>query len=299
MPDTVELRGIHKTYDQFVAVDHLSFKIREGGVYGLLGPNGAGKTTTIRMMIGINIPDEGEVWLFGEKFHRQQLQRVGYLPEERGLYKKMKVLDQLIFLGSLHGLAAAEARKRSLDWCERLQLAEWTQKKVEELSKGMQQKIQFIAALLHDPDLMILDEPFSGLDPANAVMLKDVMIELKKKGRTILFSTHRMDQVERLCDSICLIDHGRSVLEGELKKIKASYGKNTVQMQYEGDPPLEGCDLIESFNNYGNYVEVRLKPGADSQQLLQLASQHARISRFELVEPSLEEIFIDVVGQNA
>ncbi len=159
--------------------------------------------------------------------------------------------------------------KRSLDWCERLQLAEWAQKKVEELSKGMQQKIQFIAALLHDPDLMILDEPFSGLDPANAVMLKDVMIELRKKGKTILFSTHRMDQVERLCDSICLIDHGRSVLEGELKKIKASYGKNTVQMQYEGDPPLEDSDLIESFNNYGNYVEVRLKPGADSQQLLQ------------------------------
>ena len=299
MPDSVELRGIHKAYDHFVAVDHLSFNIREGSVYGLLGPNGAGKTTSIRMMIGINIPDEGEVWLFGEKFHRQQLQRIGYLPEERGLYKKMKVLDHLIFLGRLHGLATAESRKRALDWCARLQLSEWTNKKVEELSKGMQQKIQFIAALLHDPDLMILDEPFSGLDPANAVMLKDVMIELKKAGKTILFSTHRMDQVERLCDSICLIDHGRSVLEGELKKIKASYGKNTVQMQYEGHPPLEGCDLIQSFNNYGNYVEVRLKPGADSQELLHLCAQHARITRFELVEPSLEEIFIEVVGQNA
>jgi ABC-2 type transport system ATP-binding protein len=299
MPDIVELRGIHKTYDHFVAVNHLSFNIREGGVYGLLGPNGAGKTTTIRMMIGINIPDEGEVWLFGEKFHRPQLRRIGYLPEERGLYKKMKVSDHLIFLGRLHGLSTAEARKRTRDWCERLQLADWTEKKVEELSKGMQQKIQFIAALLHDPDLMILDEPFSGLDPANAVMLKDVMIELKKAGKTILFSTHRMDQVERLCDSICLIDHGCSVLEGDLKKIKASYGKNTVQMQYEGQPPLEDCDLIQSFNNYGNYVEVRLKPGADSQQLLQLCSQHARISRFELVEPSLEEIFIEMVGQNA
>jgi ABC-2 type transport system ATP-binding protein len=163
----------------------------------------------------------------------------------------------------------------------------------------MQQKIQFIAALLHDPDLLILDEPFSGLDPANAVMLKDVMLELKTKGKTILFSTHRMDQVERLCDSICLIDHGRSVLEGELKKIKASYGKNTVQMQFEGNPPFDRCEFIQSVNNYGNYVEVRLKPGADSQELLRMASQHARISRFELVEPSLEEIFIDVVGQNA
>jgi ABC-2 type transport system ATP-binding protein len=299
MPDIVELRGIHKTYDNFVAVDHLSFNIREGGVYGLLGPNGAGKTTAIRMMIGINIPDEGEVWLFGEKFHREQLQRIGYLPEERGLYKRMKVLDHLIFLGRLHGLSTTEARKRSLDWCERMQLSDWTQKKVEELSKGMQQKIQFVAALLHDPDLMILDEPFSGLDPANTVMLKDVMIELKQAGKTILFSTHRMDQVERLCDSICLIDHGRSVLEGELKKIKASYGKNTVQMQYEGDPSFDHSELIQSVNNYGNYVEVRLKPGADSQELLRLCAQHARISRFELVEPSLEEIFIDVVEQNA
>jgi len=227
------------------------------------------------------------------------LQRIGYLPEERGLYKRMKVLDHLVFLGRLHGLPAAEVRKRALDWCERLQLSEWALKKVEELSKGMQQKIQFIAALLHDPDLLILDEPFSGLDPANAVMLKDVMIELKKAGKTILFSTHRMDQVERLCDSICLIDHGRSVLEGDLKKIKASYGKNTVQMQYEGDPPFDHSELIESMNNYGNYVEVRLKPGADPQQLLRMACEHARISRFELMEPSLEEIFIDVVGNNA
>ncbi|HVP53805.1 MAG TPA: ATP-binding cassette domain-containing protein [Candidatus Eisenbacteria bacterium] len=299
MPDTVELRRIHKTYDHFVAVDRLSLNIREGSVYGLLGPNGAGKTSTLRMMIGISIPDEGEVWLFGVKFHRQQLQRVGYLPEERGLYKRMKVIDHLVFLGRLHGLSVVEARKRALDWCERLQIAGWTQKKVEELSKGMQQKIQFVAALLHDPDLLILDEPFAGLDPANAVMLKDVMVELKKTGKTILFSTHRMDQVERLCDAICLIDHGRSVLEGDLKKIKARYGKNTVQMQYEGDPPFDHNELIESVNNYGNYVEARLKPGADAQELLRMVCRHARISRFELVEPSLEEIFIDVVGQHA
>ncbi len=299
MPDAVELRAIHKTYDQFVAVDHLSLNIGRGSVYGLLGPNGAGKTSSIRMMIGINIPDEGEVWLFGERFHRRQLQRIGYLPEERGLYKRMKVLDHLIFLGRLHGLSAAGSRKRALDWCERMQLSGWTHKKVEELSKGMQQKIQFVAALLHDPELLILDEPFAGLDPANAVMLKDVMIELKKAGKTILFSTHRMDQVERLCDSICLIDHGRSVLEGDLRKIKAGYGKNTVQMQYEGNPQFDHSQLVHSVNNYGNYVEVRLKPGADPQELLRLVSQHARISRFELVEPSLEEIFIDMVGHRA
>ncbi len=299
MSHTVELRGVHKVYDHFVAVDHLSFNIREGAVYGLLGPNGAGKTSTIRMMIGITLPDDGVVWLFGSKFHRKQLQRVGYLPEERGLYKRMKVLDHLVFLARLHGLPAAEARRRALAWCERLQLSDWVLKRVEELSKGMQQKIQFIAALLHDPELMILDEPFAGLDPANAVMLKDVMIELRKAGKTILFSTHRMDQVERLCDAICLIDHGRRVLEGDLSRIKASYGKNTVQMQYEGDLEFDHSELVQSMNNYGNYVEVRLKPGADPQQLLRMACERARISRFELVEPSLEEIFIDVVGNHA
>ena len=299
MATAVELRGIHKTYDQFVAVDHLSLEIREGSVYGLLGPNGAGKTSTIRMMIGITVPDDGEVWLFGERFHRDQLQRVGYLPEERGLYKRMKVLDHLVFLARLHGLSATESHKRALDWCERLQIADWVQKKVEELSKGMQQKIQFAAALLHDPDLLILDEPFSGLDPANAVMLKNVMMELKKAGKTILFSTHRMDQVERLCDSICLIDRGHSVLEGDLKKIKASYGKNTVQMQYEGEAPFDHNEMIESVNDYGNYVELRLRPGTDAQQLLKLACERSRIQRFELMEPSLEEIFIDTVKQNA
>ncbi len=292
----MELRGIRKTYDHFVAVDHLYVSIREGSVYGLLGPNGAGKTSTIRMMIGITLPDDGEVRLFGENFHREQLHRIGYLPEERGLYKRMKVLDHLVFLGRLHNLSEHEARKRSLEWCERLQLSDWTHKKIEELSKGMQQKVQFIATLLHGPDLVIMDEPFSGLDPANAVMLKDVLLELKKAGKTILFCTHRMDQAERLCDAICLINHGRAILEGDLKKIKASYGKNHVQMEYEGEPHLEDCEAVQSVNNYGNYVEVRLKPGADPQELLRMAAGRVRISRFEVLEPSLEEIFIDQVG---
>lgn len=296
--NTVELRGIRKTYDDFVAVDHLYLSIREGSVYGLLGPNGAGKTSTIRMMIGITLPDDGVVRLFGEPFHRGQLPRIGYMPEERGLYKRMKVLDHLVLLGRLHNLTEREARARARRWCDRLQLSEWTHNKVEELSKGMQQKVQFIATLLHDPDLIIMDEPFSGLDPANAVMLKDVLIGLKKAGKTILFSTHRMDQVERLCDSICLIDHGRAILEGDLKKIKASYGKNHVQIECDRDPHLERCELVQSVNNYGNYVEVRLKPGADPQELLRLAADRVRISRFELLEPSLEEIFIDQVGRN-
>jgi len=294
----VELRGVHKRYDHFVAVDHLYVSIREGSVYGLLGPNGAGKTSTIRMMIGITMPDDGHVRLFGEPFHRRQLRRIGYMPEERGLYKRMKVLDHLILLGRLHDLTERDARDRAMKWCERLKIASWTHNKVEELSKGMQQKVQFIATLLHDPDLVIMDEPFSGLDPANAVMLKDVLIDLKKAGKTILFSTHRMDQVERLCDSICLIDHGRAILEGDLKKIKASYGKNHVQIECEGDPHLENCDLVQSVNNYGNYVEVQLKPGADAQRLLRVAADRVRISRFELLEPSLEEIFIDQVGKH-
>ena len=295
----VELAGVTKAYESKVAVHNLSLALEPGQMFGLLGPNGAGKTSSIRMMMGITLPDSGRVTLFDKPFERKSLERVGYLPEERGLYKKMKVLEQLVFFGELHGLDRHEAHKRATDWAKRLEIDEVLGKKTEELSKGMQQKIQFIAALLHEPELIIMDEPFSGLDPANAVALKDVLVELKQAGKTILFSTHRMDQVERLCDAICLIDHGRSVLEGDLKKIKASYGKNHVQMQYEGDPALDSSDLIQSFNDYGNYVEVRLKPGADAQQLLRTASERARISRFELVEPSLEEIFIDVVGRNA
>jgi len=296
----VQLDKVRKTYDHFVAVDDLSFTIAPGAIYGLLGPNGAGKTSTLRMMIGITAPDSGTVNLFGEPFRRAHLRRVGYLPEERGLYKKMKVLEQLVFLAELHGLAAAEAKRRTLAWSERLEIAAWLPKKVEELSKGMQQKIQFIAALLHEPEFIIMDEPFGGLDPVNATLLKDVLLDLKKQGRTILFSTHRMDQVEKLCDSICLIDHGRPVLTGELKQIKAGYGKNHVQIEYDGDGSFlrQPDGLVESFNDYGNHVELRLKKGADAQELLRAVAARCRVSRFELSEPSLEEIFIDVVGKS-
>lgn len=299
MPNTVELRGVTKRYDEFLAVDHLSFAIREGSVFGMLGPNGAGKTSTIRMMMGITLPDEGEVFCFGQPFQRAHLERIGYMPEERGLYKKMKVLDVLVFLGQLKGLSEAEARRRSLDWAKRLEIVDWTARKVEELSKGMQQKIQFIATLLHDPPLIIMDEPFSGLDPANAVQLKDILIDLKRQGKTILFSTHRMDTVERLCDTICLVDHGKIVLMGELKQVKSSYGKNSVQLEYEGDSGfLQDKSLVTTFNDYGNYVEIQLAKGADSQALLRAISARARITKFELVEPSLEAIFIDIVKKN-
>jgi len=296
---TIELNKVRKSYDSFVAVDDLSFRIEQGAVFGLLGPNGAGKTSSIRMMIGITAPDAGEINVFGKPFERKSLEKIGYLPEERGLYKKMKVVDQLVFLAELHGMAAAAARKKAVEWCERLEIAEKLESKVEELSKGMQQKIQFIAALLHGPEFVIMDEPFYGLDPVNSGLLKDVLLELKKQGKTILFSTHRMDQVEKLCDSICLINKGRAVLQGNLNQVKGQYGKNNVQIEYEGSGDfLQQTQLVGSYNNYGNYVEVRLAPGADPQQLLRSVAENSRrVSKFEVMEPSLEEIFIDVVGK--
>jgi len=294
----VELANLHKSYGEFVAVDNLSLCIRPGGIYGLLGPNGAGKTSTIRMIMGITVPDSGEISVFGKPLSRTHMDQFGYLPEERGLYKKMKVLEHLVFLAQLKGLNHSDATSRARSWCERFELTGWTDKKVEELSKGMQQKVQFIGAVLHDPKLIIMDEPFSGLDPANAIALKDAMLELAKSGKTILFSTHRMDQAERLCQSICLINHGRAVLEGDLNQIKARYGRTNVQIKYDGDAHfLQESRLVQSYNDYGNYVEVRLAPGADTQDLLRLASASARLNRFEVMEPSLEEIFLEAVGK--
>jgi ABC-2 type transport system ATP-binding protein len=296
---TVELRAVRKAFGAFVAVDDLSLSIAQGGIFGLLGPNGAGKTSTIRMMIGITMPDCGEVRMFGEPFARRHLARIGYLPEERGLYKKIKLLEHLVFLGELRGLSGREAAARSQRWCERLDLAAWTQKKVEDLSKGMQQKASFIAAVLHDPEFVIMDEPFSGLDPVNAALLKDILLEMKQQGKTILFSTHRMDTVEKLCDDICLINRGQAVLHGQLKQIKARYGRSHVQIEYEGDGNfLQSTPLVQSYNDYGRYVEVRMASGADPQQLLRMVAEHSRVNKFELMEPSLEEIFIDVVGKH-
>ena len=296
MAYTLELDRVTKAFDEFVAVDHLSFNISEGEVFGLLGPNGAGKTSTIRMMIGITVPDSGAVRVFGQPLARRLLDRIGYLPEERGLYKKMKVIENLVFLARLRGLSASEGAHRSMQWLERFDLGRWANSRVEELSKGMQQKTQFIAAIIHNPDFLILDEPFSGLDPASSVVLKDALLDLKKQGKTILFSTHRMDTVERLCDSICLVNQGRSVLLGVLREIKASYGRSSIQLEYEGELPLlNDPALVAGSNDFGNYVELRLAPGADPQRLLELALRTAKIHRFEMVEPSLEEIFIDTV----
>lgn len=291
----VELHKVRKAYDIKVAVDDLSLRIEQGSMFGLLGPNGSGKTSSIRMMIGMTVPDSGSVTLFDQPFDRKNLHRVGYLPEERGLYKKMKVIDQLIFLGQLHGLDATTASKRAHVWCERLEITEAIPKKTEELSKGMQQKIQFIAALLHDPELIIMDEPFSGLDPVNATLLQDTLLDLNKQGHTVLFSTHRMDQVEKLCDSICLIHRGRLVLSGAMQEIKSRYPKNRIQMVFEGDASFLDNSSVESAKNYNGMAEIKLRDGADSQQLLAEAVSKARISRFEVMEPTLEEIFIEKV----
>ena len=292
----VRLHNIRKVYENKVAVEGLSLNIEPGTMFGLLGPNGSGKTSSIRMMIGMTVPDSGSVELFGKPFNRAALSRVGYLPEERGLYKKMKVLDQLIFLGQLHGLSAATARHRATLWCERLQISEAIEKRTDELSKGMQQKIQFIAALLHEPDLIIMDEPFSGLDPVNASLLQDTLLDLRREGKAILFSTHRMDQVEKLCDAIAIIYRGKLVLEGTIREVKGRYPHNRVQMVFSGsDRFLKHPGVLEA-KNYAGIAEITLQSSQYAQSLLAAAvNSGAEITRFEVVEPTLEEIFIETV----
>jgi len=292
----VALEKIRKVYDTKVAVEGLSLTIEPGTIFGLLGPNGSGKTSSIRMMIGMTQPDSGQVDLFGKPFERASLARVGYLPEERGLYKKMKVLDQLIFLGQLHGLNESTARSRAFAWCERMQITEAIDKKTEELSKGMQQKIQFIAALLHEPELIIMDEPFSGLDPVNANLLLDTLLELRRDGKTILFSTHRMDQVEKMCDAIALISRGKLVLSGSMRSIKSQYPRNRVQMVFTGDDNFLQNPTILEAKVYSGVAEIKLHEEAGAQLVLADAmARGTRVLRFEVVEPTLEEIFIEQV----
>jgi len=292
----VELAGVTKAYESKVAVSNLSLSIEAGQIFGLLGPNGAGKTSSIRMMMGITMPDSGRISLFDKPFERRSLEQVGYLPEERGLYKKMKVLDQLVFFGGLHGLEAEEARRRAIDWAGRMAIADSLPKKTEELSKGMQQKIQIIATLLHSPGLIVMDEPFSGLDPVNAVLVEKTLLALKSEGKAILFSTHRMEQVEKLCDSICLINNGEAVLSGNLREIKSRYERNHVIVEFEGGSAFLNSAEIAEAKNYSGHAEIKLKPHGDAQKLLREAAAAATIYRFELVEPSLEEIFIETVG---
>jgi ABC-2 type transport system ATP-binding protein len=292
----VELHNIRKVYDTKVAVEGLSLSIEPGTMFGLLGPNGSGKTSSIRMMIGMTMPDSGSVSLFGQPFDRAALHRVGYLPEERGLYKKMKVLDQLIFLGRLHGLSEETARARSLAWCERIEITEAIDKKTEELSKGMQQKIQFIAALLHDPELVIMDEPMSGLDPVNAALLQQTLIDLRKEGKAILFSTHRMDQVEKMCDEIALISRGKLLLSGSMREVKAGYPRNRLQVAFSGDGGFIRHPAVAEVTVEAGVAELTLRDEGAAQQILAGALAHGTvITRFEVIEPTIEEIFIEKV----
>ena len=292
--DAISLENVTKSYDSVIAVSGVNLRVRQGAVLGLLGPNGAGKTTTIRMVMNILVPDEGSILVLGQPVSDKTRDSVGYLPEERGLYPRMKVRSLIVFFAALHGLSEAEADRRAREWLERFEFSEWSEKKMNDLSKGMQQKVQFITSVLHRPPIVILDEPFSGLDPVNAATVKDIMLEMRDQGSTIILSTHRMEQVEKMCDSICLISHGRSVLDGDLRAIKQSYGKNTVHIEFTGPDTFLSHPAIAAVNRFATGVEAKLKPGADPQEILKAAVQSgAQISRFELLEPSLNEIFIE------
>jgi len=300
------LDRVSKRFAGHTAVDELSLSVPSGVIYGLLGPNGAGKTTTIRMIMDILEPDDGAVRIFGEPGGgRTHSGRIGYLPEERGLYRKMRVLDVLVFLGEMKGVDRRRARQRAGEWLERLGLAEWRLRRVDELSKGMQQKVQFISTMLHDPDLMILDEPFSGLDPVNTQVLKDTVLDMRRRGKTILFSTHIMEQAEKLCEQLCIIARGRKLVDGALSDIKRTHGGHHLVIGFDGS--LGGAaqvfadrTLVSKVDNYGQYAELELASGADPQQVLQrLVMSGARLSKFELQEASLNKIFIDLVGPEA
>lgn len=302
----VDLSGVTKRFAGHTAVRDLDLSIPTGSVYGLLGPNGAGKTTTIRMIMDIIVPDSGQICLFGNaKRGREMSQRIGYLPEERGLYRKMKVIDMLIFLAEIKAVDARQANRNAMRWLDRLGLSDWVDKKIDDLSKGMQQKVQFISTLQHEPELVILDEPFAGLDPVNTQVMKDVVVDLKRRGTTTLFSTHIMEQAEKLCDSVCIIARGEKVVDGALSEVKREHGGNHVVVAVEkGVESIDGLlgdrSLVSRADSYGQYAELELAHGADAQRLLQqLVQSGAAVTRFEIAEPTLNKIFIDLVGPEA
>ncbi|MGA8037341.1 MAG: ATP-binding cassette domain-containing protein [Candidatus Acidiferrales bacterium] len=292
--DAITLEHVTKSYDSVNAVNDVSLRVKQGSILGLLGPNGAGKTTTIRMIMHILVADQGAIKVLEKPVSDDTRDLIGYLPEERGLYPRMKVRDIIVFLAALHGLTESEAGRRADQWLDKLGLGEWKTKKLVDLSKGMQQKVQFITSVIHEPPIVILDEPFSGLDPVNSATVEEIMIEMRGKGSTIVLSSHRMEQIERMCDSICLINKGQNVLDGDIRAIKQSYGKNTLHIEFTGPDGFLQFPQIEKLTRLGNGVEAKLKSGADPQEVLRAAVQsNANITRFELMEPSLNEIFIE------
>jgi ABC-2 type transport system ATP-binding protein len=297
MNETLEVRDVRKTFDKFTAVDGVSLKVPAGTVFGLLGPNGAGKTTTIRMIMDIIAPDSGEVLFFGRPRQSGDLHRIGYLPEERGLYRKMTVTDHLTFFGELHGLKKRELKPKIDLWLRRVGLETWAAKKVEELSKGMQQKIQLVGTLIHEPEIVILDEPFSGLDPINQQLFKDLLTEYEKAGRTILFSTHVMEQAEKLCDHVCLISKGRVILDGELRAIKERLGGNSYRLSGRGDMSrLSDVPGVSQAVAQNGTAKLLLRPGVEGSAVLREIVQFLEVDEFRSEEPDLEEIFIKAVN---
>jgi ABC-2 type transport system ATP-binding protein len=291
----LSLKNVRKEFDGKVAVDDLCLEIPRGIIYGLIGPNGAGKTTTIRMIMDITAPDSGSIMFEGQPRRPDFKNHVGYLPEERGLYKKMTLHEIIIYLSELKGMSPAKTRPQIDPWLERVGLADYGQKKVEELSKGMQQKLQFVTTIIHDPDLIVLDELFSGLDPLNMELIKDIILDLKRAGKTVLFSTHVMEQAEKLCDNICMISNGKKVLDGRLADVRAQFGKNSVQLEIDGDGHfIRSLPGVGDVSEFSNYLELQLLDNADSNALLIAIAQKVTVRRFDIVEPSLYDIFIDM-----
>ncbi|HEY8783724.1 MAG TPA: ATP-binding cassette domain-containing protein [Mucilaginibacter sp.] len=301
----LSIRNIVKQYAGHTALSDVSLEVKSGQVFGLLGPNGAGKTSLIRIVNQITAPDSGEIYFNGEKLNQSHIEKIGYLPEERGLYKKMEIGEQMIYLARLKGLSRDEAIRRLKIWFQKLGMETWWKMKIEELSKGMQQKAQFVATVLHEPDLIILDEPFSGFDPVNAEVIKDEILELNRKGATILFSTHRMESVEELCDSIALLDKSKKILDGSIRDIKNTYRNNIYLIEYEGQKinfngtaPFELMNEIAGLDN--NYtIKIKLNTGATSNDVLQYLIPKTRINMLQEVIPSMNEIFIEQVNKIA
>jgi ABC-2 type transport system ATP-binding protein len=298
MEPAIELRNVTKVFGKFPAVDDLSFDVPRGAMFGLLGPNGAGKTTTIRMVMNITAPDSGEIRILGHPMDRATQNRIGYLPEERGLYRKMRLLDHLFFLAAIKDVPREAARKRIDSWLDRMELRPWLRKKVDELSKGMQQKVQFIATIVHDPEILILDEPFSGLDPINTAIIKEYLLDFRSKGKTIIFSTHVLEQAEKLCDEICLMARSKKILEGNLRDLKRRFSKNLVRLSVEASPSevasLPG--VVSSLPVNGEYV-LALEPGTDRREFLSRALERYRVDSFSQKEPELEEIYLEAVRE--
>ena len=294
--NVIELKNVVKRYQQFTAVDHVSFSVPEGRIFGMLGPNGAGKTSTIRIITVITKADKGEIFFMGEPLSASHRELIGYMPEERGLYKKMKVGEHLLYLARLKGLSKKEANRRIENWYHKFNISDWHNKKIEELSKGMQQKIQFIATVIHEPKLLILDEPFSGLDPVNTNLIRDEIDQMHKNGTTILFSTHRMEQVEQICEDIVLINKGQNVLEGTVANIRQQFKENLFRFDYEGDLSNTLIDNVELISNEGGQLTVKLPQDADSNAFLRYLLDHQiHIVGFKEILPTLNEIFIKVV----